>query len=353
MNKISNKLQTVTTQIWPSVMAILLALLVSGLLLLATGHNPLNAFGTLFRGAFGNVNRFAETLVKTIPILIIALGTSVAFKCKLWNIGGNGQYTIGAIAAVAVAVYVPIPYIFRIPLSFLASVSAGVILGGLIGWLRARMNANEVITTLMINYIVMYMLSWLVNSPMIDPEGFGFPQTKLVPEQMRLSVLIPGTRLHMGLLIAVVLVLVGIVFWKSKPGFRISLTGESTEVAKASGINVEKHIILTMMISAAIPAIAGWVDVFGIHGRLQENLPGELGTIAVVVALLGGLNPIGITFSALFFSALVVGGSSMQRFEGVPYSLVGIIQGLIIIFVICRVVYEEYKEKKIVRQSVL
>ncbi len=352
MNIIIKRSKTMAKQIWPSVLAIFFALLLSGFLLFATGHNPLRAYARLFDGAFGNLNRFAETLVKTIPILIIALGTSVAFKCKLWNIGGNGQYTVGAIAAVAVAVYVPLPYFIRIPLSLVASIVAGMIIGGGVGLLRAKMNANEVITTLMFNYIIMYFLSWLVNGPMMDPEGFGFPQTQLIPDQMKLQSIIPGTRLHFGLFLALIIVVVAFIFWKTRTGFRISLVGESHEVAQASGVSVQKHIVLTMMISAALPAIAGWIDVFGIHGRLQENLPGELGTIAIVVALLGGLNPIGIVFASLFFSALVVGGSTMQRFEGVPYSLVGIIQGLVIVFVICRVVYEEFKEKRRVKQLV-
>lgn len=352
MNTTDRRLRTAIEQVWPSVLAIFFALMVSGLLLAATGHDPFRAYATLFKGAFGNANRFAETLVKAVSILVIALGTSVAFKCKLWNIGGNGQYTVGAIAAVAVAVYVPLPIFLRIPLSLLASVTAGILVGGGVGLLRAKMNANEVITTLMINYIIMYFLSWLVNGPMMDPEGFGFPQTQLVPDAMKLPLLVSGTRLHAGLLIAVLLVVAGGVFWKTRLGFRIGLVGESHEVARASGVDVQRHIVLTMMISAALPAVAGWIDVFGIHGRLQENLPGELGTIAVVVALLGGLNPVGITFASLFFSALVVGGSTMQRFEGVPYALVGIVQGLVIVFIICRVVYEELKEKRRVKQLV-
>lgn len=352
MNSMIKRFQTAAEQILPSVLAIFFALFLSGILLFAAGYNPFQAYTTLFRGAFGNMNRFAETLVKATPILVIALGTSVAFKCKLWNIGGNGQYTVGAIAAVAVAVYVPLPFFLLIPLSLLASIAAGLLLGGGVGILRAKLNANEVITTLMFNYIIIYLLSWLVNGPMMDPDGFGFPQTVLVSKQMQLPVLISGTRLHLGLLLALGIVFLGIVFWKTRTGFRISLVGESHEVAEGSGINVKKHIVLTMMISGALPAIAGWIDVFGIHGRLQENLPGELGTVAVVVALLGGLNPVGITFAALFFSALIVGGSTMQRFEGVPYSLVGIVQGLVIIFIICRAVYDEIKEKKIVKQLV-
>ncbi len=339
-------------RMWPSLIAVLLALFLCGILLALTGHNPLRAYATLLNGAFGNKNRFAETLVKTVPILILALGTSVAFRGKLWNIGGNGQYTAGAVAAVAVAVYVPLPIALRIPLSLLASLSAGILIGGGLGLLRAKLNANEVITTLMVNYIMVQLLSWLVNGPMMDPEGFGFPQTPLVPEAMKLPILLAGTRLHFGLIPALLTAAAAFVFWRTRAGFRIDLVGENPEVAAASGVKVSKNIVAAMALSAAVAAFAGWVDAFGLHGRLQENLSGDLGTIAVVVALLGGLNPVGITAASFFFSVLVVGGATMQRFEGVPYSLVGIIQGLIIVFIISRVVFDRFKEARRVRNLV-
>ena len=348
----TRQLKAAAGQTWPAMLAILLALGVSAILLAATGHDPVAAYKTLFKGAFGNSHRISETLVKAIPILVIALGTSIAFKCKLWNIGGNGQYTAGAIAAVAVAVYLPLPPVILIPLSLAASVAAGSLVGGILGGIRAKFNANEVITTLMANYVIVYLLSWLVNGPMMDPKGFGFPQTPLIAENLMLPQLLPPTRLHAGLFIALALVVLVILFWKTRAGFRICLAGESHEVARANGVNVKQQIILTMILSSVLPALAGWIDVFGIHGRLQENLAGELGTIAIVVALLGGLNPVGIAFASLFFAALVVGGATMQRFEGVPGSLVGIIQGLVIIFVICRVVFENYKERRRVKQLV-
>lgn len=346
------QLKAAAGQAWPGMLAILLAMGVSGILLAATGHDPLAAYITMFKGAFGNSHRIAETLVKAIPILVIALGTSIAFKCNLWNIGGNGQYTSGAIAAVAVAVYIPLPPVILLPLSMAASVGAGALVGGVLGYIRAKFNANEVITTLMTNYVIVYLLSWLVNGPMMDPKGFGFPQTPLISESMMLPLLLSPTRLHAGLFIALILVVVVMLFWKTRTGFRLLLAGESHEVAEANGVNVKQQIIFTMIFSSVLPALAGWIDVFGIHGRLQENLAGGLGSIAIVVALLGGLNPIGIGFASLFFSALVVGGATMQRFEGVPSSLVGIIQGLVIIFVICRVVFDNYKEKRRVKQLV-
>jgi len=341
------KLKSFQEDALASILAILSAFFVCGLMLAFIGHNPFAAYGALFRGAFGNTHKIAETLVKTIPILLMALGTSIAFKCKIWNIGGNGQYTFGAITSIAVGLYLDLPPIILLPITFIAAVLGGLLIGGFVGVLKAKLNANEVITTLMLDYIMLYILSYMVNGPMMDPEGFGFPQTPILPEGLRLMTVIPGTRLHFGIVIAVVMMVLTIYFWKSKLGFRIRLVGEDQDVALYSGIHVPKHLIMTMMISAGFAALAGWVEVFGLHHRLQENLAGNLGSIAFVVALLGRLNPIGIGIGALFFAALSVGGASMQRYEGVPYSLVGIIQGLVIIFVISKVVYERKKEKTI------
>jgi simple sugar transport system permease protein len=330
----------------PSLISILLACLVSSIILLLSGHDPIEAFTSLAVGAFGNSYRFSETLVKAIPITVIALGTSVAFKAQLWNIGGNSQYTIGAIVAVAVSIYLDLPPVFLVVLSFLAALAAGLVFGAFLGAMKARLNVNEVITTLMFDYIIAFLLSWLVYGPMMDPEGFGFPQTALIPKAVMFTKLIANSRLHGGLFVALLLVVFLFLFWKTPQGFSITMVGQSRTVAKASGVKVSKTIIITMALSAGFAAMAGWIDALGIHGRLQDNLAGSLGSVAIVVALLGRLHPIGIAVSALFFSALIVGGNTMQRFVGVPFSLVTIIQGLVIIFVICSNMFEHIWHKK-------
>ncbi len=330
----------------PSLISVLLACVVTTFILLLGGYSPVAAFTNLFAGAFGNPYRLSETFVKAIPIAVIALGTSVAFRAQLWNIGGNSQYTVGAIVAVAVNIYLDLPPLLLFLLSFLAALLAGLLFGSLLGLMKAKLNANEVITTLMFDYIVAFLLSWLVYGPMMDPEGGGFPQTALIPDAVMFHKLLAGTRLHTGLFVALVLVILLYLFWKTPQGLTINMVGHSKSVAKASGINVSKTIVFTMALSAAFAALAGWIDALGIHGRLQDNLPGTLGSVAIVVALLGRLHPIGIAFSAIFFSALMVGGNTMQRFAGIPFSLVTIIQGLVIIFVICGSVFEIAHSRK-------
>jgi simple sugar transport system permease protein len=341
MKSTNNKLSNFTAQVFPSVFSVICALLVGAGVLALSGFDPIESYKTLFSGAFGSRYSLSETLVKMIPILVISLGTSVAFKAQLWNIGGNGQYTIGAIVAVSVCVYSNLPTPLLLLVSFLASLAAGFLYGAFIGAMKAKLNANEVITTLMFDYIVGYFLSFLVYGPMMDPKGHGFPQSCLVSSEVLFTKLLKGTRLHSGLFLALALVVLLYLFWNTKEGFQIKLVGQNQKVARLCGVNVNLQIVLTLGISAAFAAVAGWIDVMGIHGRLQDNLSGSLGSVATVVALLGGLHPFGILLSSLLFSALVVGGASMQRFCSVPFSLVTIIQSLVIVFVISSTMFQK------------
>jgi len=330
----------------PAFLSIILAFCVGALILLLSNFNPIESYKSLFNGAFGSAYGISETLVKMIPILTIALGTSVAFKAQLWNIGGNGQYTLGCISTVVVCVYFPGPIWLKLLLALIFAIIVGLIFGGLLGLAKAKLNANEVITTLMFDYIIAFFLSYLVYGPLMDPDGHNFPQSKLIDKSVLFTKLIKGTRIHTGLFLALLLVVLLFFFWKTKEGFRIKMIGANPNVAKLSGISVNFQIMLTMGISCAFAAVAGYIDVLGIHGRLQDNIAGTLGSVAIVVALLGNLNPIGIVFSAFFFSALTVGGQCMQRYMGVPYSLVTIIQALVIVFVVASNIIVENRSNK-------
>ena len=327
--ELSNNIKKIVLGALPAVISVIAAFSLGALILLLSGDSPVHAYSTLLKGVFGSTHRFAETLVKATPLIIMALGISIAFKNQIWNIGGDGQFTLGAICATYVALNFKLPLIVLLPLTFVAAFMGGALLGSIVGYLRTKFNANEVITTLMMNYIIIYLLSYLVKGPMMDPAGFGFPQTELLDKALRLPIILTGTRLHFGLIIALILIIVGYYFWRTKLGYRIQIAGESREVAEYSGINVQKTIITTMIISAGLAGVAGWVEVFGIHYRLLEDIAIGYGSMAIVIALLANLNPLGIIFSSFFVSALLVGGSTMQRLAGVPFSLVDIIFGLI------------------------
>jgi len=315
---------------------IILALLVGAIIISFSGNSPLDAYFTMFNGAFGSKQRFMEVLVRMIPLVIMALGTSVAFKANLWNIGGDGQFIVGSILAVCVSLYSGLPHVIGVPVSIIAAMIGGGLWSGLAGWLRVKFNAPEVITTLMLNYIAIYLLSFLVYGPMMDPLGSKMPQTANISTAYRLPLFEVGNRLHMGIFIALFIVVIMIFFWKSTVGYKISLLGQGEKVTTYSGVSVKKMIILTMVISGLLAGVAGWTEVFGVQYRLLEGITSGYGSIAVVIALMGGLNPIGILISGFFFSALLVGGATMQRMTEIPYSIVDIVQGLIIIFIIAR-----------------
>lgn len=325
------------TRILPAALALGLALLFGALLLLASGRNPIEAYAALLQGAFGSPARLAETFVKMTPFLILAISVSISFRCGVWNIGAEGQLILGAIASFSVAWLLNAwPALVALPLSLLAGVIGGALWSGIAGMLKAHFNANEVITTSMLNFIAVYLLAYLVNGPLKDPEGFNFPQSPLIAEAFELPRLLTGSRLNVAFLVAIALVIAALLFWRSTLGFRTEIVGAARRVATHAGLNVNRTIVLVSLITGGVAGIAGWGEIFGIHYRLIDAIAVGMGSLAVVVALLGELHPLGMVVSAFLFAALVVGGNAMERSAGVPFALVDVIQGSIILLVLAR-----------------
>ncbi|PKM73735.1 MAG: ABC transporter permease [Firmicutes bacterium HGW-Firmicutes-16] len=332
-----SKLKSTVKEVLGTVIMLALALLVGAVLVVISGNSPMEAYSTMLRGAFGSAQKICELFVELIPILLMAFGISVAFRAQLWNIGATGQFTIGAIAAAAVALYIPVPSGIAIPLSMIAAVVAAAFWAALAGWLKNRFNANEVITTLMLNYIANCFLLYLVNGPMQDPET-DLSQSALVPVGMMLTRLFGDYRLHSGIFIMLIVTVIMFFFWKTNFGYRINLIGQGEKVATYAGVNVKRTTVMTMMLSGALIGLAGWIQIFGIQYRILSGIAGSYGDIATIVALLGALNPYGIIAAGVFFAALRCGGNSMQRMTDVPFSVVDVIEGLIIIFVIAKTI---------------
>jgi len=323
--------------LFQAVVSILVAVLIGGLLLLANGRDPIIAYKSLLNGAFGSSGRFTETLVKTTPFLILAIAVSVSFRCHVWNIGVEGQFIIGAILSSWVALtFTSLPVYILFPLTFIAAVIGGAFWSGIAGVLKAYLNANEVITTSMLNYIAIYLLSYLVSGPMMDPEGFNFPQSPMISSALQLPHLVKGTRLNVAFLVALALVFISILFWRSTLGFRTEIVGASRRVATYVGQNVKWTFVFVSLVTGGLAGIAGWGEIFGIHYRLIEQIAHGLGSLAIVIALLGELHPLGMIVSAFLFATLVVGGNAMERSANVPYALVDVIQGMVILLVLSR-----------------
>lgn len=324
-------------KVLPAALSLIAALLIGALLLLLSGRNPVEAYGALLAGAFGSPARLAETLVKMTPFLILAIAVSISFRCGFWNIGAEGQLILGAIASFTVALLLRSwPAVVVLPLTIVAGILGGGLWSGIAGVLKARFNANEVITTSMLNFIAVYLLAYLVNGPLKDPEGFNFPQSPLISEAFQLPRLLTGSRLNVAFLVALVLVVLALLFWRSTLGFRTEIVGASRRVATHAGLNVSRTVVLVSVITGGVAGIAGWGEIFGIHYRLIDAIAVGMGSMAVVVALLGELHPLGMVVSAFLFAALVVGGNAMERGAGVPFALVDVIQGSIILLVLAR-----------------
>jgi len=318
-------------------LSVALALLIGALFLLASGRDPIAAYSSLLSGAFGSPARLAETFVKMTPFLILAISVSISFRCGVWNIGAEGQLILGAIASFWVAlVFKSLHPALLLPLTLVAGVTGGALYSGIAGALKAYFNANEVITTSMLNFIAVYLLAFMVNGPLKDPEGFNFPQSQLLPEALHLPRLLTGSRLNVAFIISLLLVVGAILFWRSTLGFRTEIVGASRRVAAHAGLNVNRTVILVSLITGGVAGLAGWGEIFGIHYRLIEAIAVGMGSMAIVVALLGELNPVGMVVSAFLFAALVVGGNAMERSAGVPFALVDVINGSIILIVLAR-----------------
>ncbi|MDL1884223.1 ABC transporter permease [Anaerolineae bacterium CFX8] len=343
--------------------ALLAAFVVASILLVALNAAPGQAFASMLQGAFGTENATAETLVKAIPILFVAIGICVAFRGGVINIGGEGQMIAGALAGVTTALVLadaPGPVIIIV--SLLAGFLAGALYGGLAGFLKAYFNVNEILSTIMLNQIAVQMMNYLLNGPLLDPTEAGLnhiPKTARIIRDAQLpnlSIVLPDglaalvglenvelfarTRLHFGLLIAVILAFVMyVLLWRTTIGYRIRAVGQNERASRYAGINVRRQTVLAMLLAGGMAGLAGVVQVLGLQYRLQTDgsptgFTANAGFNGIVAALFGGLNPIGAIPASVFFGGLLVGAQKMQRDLAVPAALITAINGLIVVFVV-------------------
>ncbi|SMB92089.1 nucleoside ABC transporter membrane protein [Thermanaeromonas toyohensis ToBE] len=325
---------TVPALIGPLV-ALSLALAVSSLVIALSKVNPLVAYQYMFYGAFGSVRSFTETLVKTTPLLLCGLGLTIAYRTGLISVGAEGQMIIGGLFTTLAGLYMGwLPGFLLLPVLMLAGLIGGGLWGAIPGYLKARLGVSEVINTIMLNYIAYYLVAYLLDVPLREPPGY-FPQSAQIARQGWLPYLLPGTRLHLGVIIAFLsCFIVYFILWRSPLGYQMRAVGYNREAARHSGINVEKNMVLAFTLSGAFAGLAGMVEIAGLHHRLLGGFSSEYGFDAMAVALLGKLHPAGVAIAALFFGALRVGANMMQRSVQVPASLVFVIQGLVILFVL-------------------
>jgi simple sugar transport system permease protein len=312
------------------VMAVLLALVVGIVVFWAAGLSAVYGYRTMWTGAFGGVDALAETLVATVPLIFTGLAVALAGRMLLWNIGAEGQFYMGAVFASALALWFPG---WPRPLLLAAMVVAGAAGGALWalgpGLLRAKLAVNEIITTLMLNYVAILYVDYLVHGSWKDPQSLGFPLSKPFTPNATLPAFF-GTRLHLGFLLAIAAaVALWLVLRGTKWGYEIRLIGESRGAARYGGMPVVRNVVLVMMVSGAMAGIAGMTEVSGIVHRIQPTISPGYGYTGIIVATLGGFSPLGVLVTAFLFGALQVGGYTLQT-VGVTRSVVGVLQGAIL-----------------------
>jgi len=327
------------------VLLVLGALAVGGVIIyIATGVGPLDAYSWLVKGAFGNVNAVSETLVHACPILFIALGFVVAGRCNLWNVGGDGQLLMGGLGAFLAGYYLPLPAPLLLVAIFASAFALGAAWGAIAGFLKAKMKVNEIVSTIMLNFIAFFIIDWLVLNPMRGPMGIvgAQPMSDLLPSSAHLPRLISGYRLHIGILVAIaVAILAYILLWRTPFGYRVRAIGYSPKAAEYSGMNISRNMMLVMILAGGISALAGAAEVAGIHHALRSDIAARGGYASVsymatgiIAGMLGRLHPLGVIPSSIFFGALISGGDVMRYVGGIPYTAVFVLQGLVFVFII-------------------
>lgn len=327
-----SRLLSVGVPIFSAVIALALA----AIPLAFAGANIAEAYGQMAKGIFGSTFAFTEMLTRATPLIFTGLAATLAFRAKLWNIGAEGQLYLGAMAAVAVGTgLIDAPSFILIPIILLAGAAAGA--AGMAGpaYLKTRFGADEVVTTLLLNFIILIFLQMMLEGPLQDPMGLGWPQSAPIVDNALLPPLLPRMRLHAGLIIALVAVVAAhIMLSKTVWGFKLRAVGENAAAALHAGIGVKRTLMGAAVVSGALAGLAGVSEVAGLKGYLTADLSPGFGFTGIVVAMLAGLSPIGVVISAIFIASVFVGADTMSRAMGVSSFLADLVVALSLISVL-------------------
>ena len=313
-------------------LALAITVLIGTALFIALGKDPLRGLGVFFWEPLRNAYALGELMVKATPLLIIALGLAVCFRSNVWNIGAEGQFVIGAICAGSVALmadkgtggWIVVPIL-------LAGILGGMVWAGIVALLRDRFNASEILVSLMLVYVAIQLLGYLVQGPLKDPGGYNFPQSKTFEVVTQIPRLMKGSRVSIGLLIA----LVGagalwVFLFRTRAGFAQQVGGLAPAAARYAGFSSRRALWIALLTSGGAAGLAGALEVAGPIGQLTPYVPAGYGFAAIIVAFVGRLHPVGMIFSAILMSMFYIGGELAQSRLGLPKSLTGVFQGLLL-----------------------
>lgn len=317
-----------------AVLAVILTALGGSVLFMIYGVSPTKGLAAVFYEPLQSTYGIGEVLLKMAPLLLIAQGLAIGFRAQVWNIGAEGQLILGAIAASCLAIYFEgTQSALLLPAMIVAGMLAGMGWAGIAAFLKTRFNANEILVTFMLTSVALQLLYYLVTGPLRDPMGFNFPQSISFGAKAMFPVLIPGTRANASLLMGLAVTLAAYIFVRySFAGYRLSVGGLAPGAAAYAGFSSKKAVWLALLISGGAAGLAGVGEVSGPLGMLQRNISPGYGYAGIIVAVLGGLHPVGILFASAIMALVYVGGDFALLSVGVPDAVTGILQGMLLIF---------------------
>ena len=336
---------SISRVIFAPIAAILVAFTICSGLILWTGESVLEAYGHLFKGAFGSRFAISETLNRATPLIFTGLAAAVAFRAKFWNIGAEGQLYFGALAATVLgAGVITMPSYLMIPFLFLAGAMAGglALLGPV--FLKTTLKVDEVVTTLLLNFVILLFVNYLLEGPLRDPMSLGWPQAAPIIDEGVLPALLPRTRLHIGFLVALsaatmIWALMRYTIW----GYEIRAVGANATAARFAGISINRTVLLVAMLSGGLAGMAGIAETAGTKGYLTLDLSPGFGYSGIAVAMLANLHPIGVVVSAIFLAGIYVGSDSMSRAVNIPTYISDVMVALCVLSVLVSLLFVKYR----------
>ncbi len=317
-------------------------LLCGGLIALA-GANVIEAYGVMFASALDSKFNIVETFVKATPLVLTGLAVAVAFRAKFWNIGAEGQFLLGAMAAVFIGTQEGLPTWSLVPLMIICGILAGGLWAVLPAILKTRFKVDDVVTTLLLNFIIFYAMMALLDGPWKDPLS-GYPDSPDILMEAEYPVLLRATRLHLGVLLAAMAAI--FVWWLMRfttLGFAIRAVGENPRASNYAGHNITRVVILTALISGGLAGLAGVGEAAGLHYQVMAGISTGYGYTGIVIAMLARLNPLGVVPSAVFFAIIITGAEAMSRRTGVPVFLADVIQGTALMTMLIALLFTSYR----------
>lgn len=327
--------------------AVFFALLLAAGLIAAAGVNPLEAYVEMLWGAFGSRLSVTETLTRATPLILTGLAAAIAFRARLWNIGGEGQFFVGALATVWIGQYINVPPVTGIVIVLAIGMAAGALLLAGPAYLRLQFGVDEVVTTLLLNFVVILFVGMMVEGPLRDPMAFGWPSSVPVNSDFRLPDLVARTRLHIGFLVAIAAaVVIWLIQTRTVFGLETRAVGLSPKAASFAGVSLKRNLMAVALLSGAMAGLAGSVEVLGVTAVVTTTMSPGFGYAGIVVAMLAALHPIGVVAAAVFVATVFVGADAMSRATGVPSFIADVIVALCLLTMLVALLFATYRVRK-------